>query len=94
MSEGNWKDKIDKAMAFIENNDLARAECFVAMQSAILSIKNEDPSEIFKAGVLFGAAKMLDVEPEINQAVTLEQLRIENQKLRRRIEGIQNESKE
>jgi len=68
MSEGNWKDKIDKAMAFIENNDLARAECFVAMQSAILSIKNEDPSEIFKAGVLFGAAKMLDIQADIEES--------------------------
>ena len=88
---GNWKDYIERAKDLIENNDLARAECFVAMQTAILKF-GDDTTEIFKCGVMFGAAKMLDVEPEINQAVTLAQFRIENKRLQAKIKELQNEN--
>ena len=91
MSEGNWKDNVDKARDFIENNNLARGECFVAMQTAILKF-GDDTTEIFKCGVMFGAAKMLDVEPEINQAVTLAQFRIENKRLQSKINELQDEN--
>ena len=63
---GNWEDYIERAKELIEGGDLARAECFVTMQAAILKFE-DDPAEVFKCGVLFGAAKGLEFHDDAHR---------------------------